>query len=62
MLTFTILGFTFAILSIICAYLIDLEDLVGRGTYITLTVVSGLIAILCASVLLLFSYSQALLL
>ena len=54
MITIAIIGFATAILSIICAYLIDLEDLVGRGTYITLTVVSGLIAILCAIVLLSF--------
>ncbi|KKL96701.1 hypothetical protein LCGC14_1841850 [marine sediment metagenome] len=55
MITEIIIGFTSAILSVICAYSISLKDLVDRSTYIALTVIYGLIAILCATILLLFS-------
>ena len=62
MITITIIGFTTAILLIIFAYLIDPKDLVNRSTYIALIVMCGLIATLCATLLILFSYSQILLL
>ena len=62
MITITIIGFTTAILCIIFAYLIDPKDLVNRSAYIALIVMCGLIATLCAIILILFSYSQILLL
>jgi len=53
MIIFTILGFLFAILSVVCAYRTDHKDKSVMLQRLILTALSGLIAVLCAAMLLL---------